>query len=514
MIKIAVLADLHLPDHSGTVKEDAFEWALATAVRQQADVVLAIGDLTSIGTLSAAKRVREKLDSTNLPCLIVPGNAELRSPDVASSVLEILQTPTLFKKTGFQVIVLDTSKQHLTNEDRNLLKELAQGKVGEVLVATHFPLETLPLEDRTFLKELIERGVINVFVAGHRHFDAFERIGQGEYHLIRGIDPDKAIGGPPALTFFEYDSSHSHWQRLDYIPPDFCPSTWPPKSRLKFNELLGISCMHDSIGGINNAIGHKIRSIELRFENAKNISRQDLSSLIEQWRCQGGQCLSIHLPDIVWNPEKRVIEGGEQLQVACELALELGSNFLTFHPPRCPVGIINDDTGIRSQMLDVCTEILSPVVTEGIIVGIENLHMNRGETPDNQRGFGYTPPECLDWINALRKTTRSDLIGFHFDIGHARNNAPYSNLYNISQWFAELGGLITGYHLHQVERNEEKKLMNHRPITGMFGPLISFSSLFKAWRKGQIKHAPMYLEIRGDKTLESLNCFREYLSLK
>jgi len=77
-----------------------------------------------------------------------------------------------------------------------------------------------------------------------------------------------------------------------------------------------------------------------------------------------------------------------------------------------------------------------------------------------------------------------------------------------------LGGLITGYHLHQVERNEEKKLMNHRPITGMFGPLISFSSLFKAWRKGQIKHAPMYLEIRGDKTLESLNCFREYLSLK
>jgi hypothetical protein len=128
-----------------------------------------------------------------------------------------------------------------------------------------------------------------------------------------------------------------------------------------------------------------------------------------------------------------------------------------------------------------------------------------------ERGYGYTPAECRDWIYALRDKAGSDKIGFHFDIGHARNNMPYSSLYNISQWFAELGTLITGYHLHQVEQNGDGTCLNHRPVIGMFGPLISFSSLFAAWKDRQINHSPMYLEIRNDGALGSLNCFRKYL---
>ena len=40
MTKIAIIADLHLPDHSGTIKEDIFEWALATAIEKHADVIV------------------------------------------------------------------------------------------------------------------------------------------------------------------------------------------------------------------------------------------------------------------------------------------------------------------------------------------------------------------------------------------------------------------------------------------------------------------------------------------
>ena len=511
MIKIAVLADLHLPDHSGTVKEDAFEWALATAVQQQADVIVAAGDLVSVGTLDAAKRVRQKLYATNLPCLIVAGNAEIRTPEFSAAVLRELRTPVTFEQNGYCVAVLDNSREILTAEDRDMIKSLVKRAHKQIFVAAHFPLDSFPSEDKKFLTGLIESGAIGIFVVGHMHYDSTEYLGKGEYHIVRGIDPDKAIGGPPALTFFEYDSKCKKWRRSECTYPGGCALSWTAAERTEFRRLLGISCMEDSPGGINKAICHEIKNIELRFEYTEKLALEELHTLLEQWRNEGGQHLSIHLPDISWDQKKSKVKGVEQVKSACELALALGVNRLTMHVPRCPLGLISKHTDVRKHLLNAYVDVLKAVLAQGLTVGIENLHMNPGEKPDDERGFGYTPPECLDWINALREMSGSSKIGVHFDIGHARNNAPYSSLYNVSQWFAELGALITGYHLHQVELDAEGRFINHRPVTGMFGPLISFSSLFAAWSKRQINHAPMYLEIRNGCGLASLNAFRKYL---
>jgi len=55
-------------------------------------------------------------------------------------------------------------------------------------------------------------------------------------------------------------------------------------------------------------------------------------------------------------------------------------------------------------------------------------------------------------------------------------------------------------------------LANHQPIESVFGPLISFSSFLWAWRNGQLRHAPMYLEIRNSAGREaSLSAFRGML---
>ena len=44
---------------------------------------------------------------------------------------------------------------------------------------------------------------------------------------------------------------------------------------------------------------------------------------------------------------------------------------------------------------------------------------------------------------------------------------------------------------------------NHCPIKDLFGQYISLSSFFMAWRNGQLRHVPMYLEIRVEPSLES-----------
>lgn len=79
-MKIALLADLHLPDSERTVKEEVLDWALSAAVRLGADRIVGAGDLTATGTVRAAGRLRRRLESTGIPFLLTPGNAELRTP--------------------------------------------------------------------------------------------------------------------------------------------------------------------------------------------------------------------------------------------------------------------------------------------------------------------------------------------------------------------------------------------------------------------------------------------------
>ena len=78
-MKIAVLADLHLTDRTETVKMQVFEWALSETLRQKADAIVCIGDLTASGNAFQCRAVLEKLSNSAIPYCSTPGNAELRS---------------------------------------------------------------------------------------------------------------------------------------------------------------------------------------------------------------------------------------------------------------------------------------------------------------------------------------------------------------------------------------------------------------------------------------------------
>ena len=99
------------------------------------------------------------------------------------------------------------------------------------------------------------------------------------------------------------------------------------------------------------------------------------------------------------------------------------------------------------------------------------------------------------------------------DIGHARNNAPFSSKYTLGKWYALVGKETVGYHLHQVVLSDGI-MKNHYPIMDVYGPLISLSSFFWGWQTGSLCHAPMYLEIRSDNiedTFDSLQYIRQYV---
>ena len=47
-MKVAVIADIHLPGKNTTVKEDIFQWALLEAKKRNADLIAGAGDLSNL----------------------------------------------------------------------------------------------------------------------------------------------------------------------------------------------------------------------------------------------------------------------------------------------------------------------------------------------------------------------------------------------------------------------------------------------------------------------------------
>jgi len=147
-------------------------------------------------------------------------------------------------------------------------------------------------------------------------------------------------------------------------------------------------------------------------------------------------------------------------------------------------------------------------VSHPIIIGIKNMHMTNTEKPDNSRRFGYIPEECLECMNALQSKCNHK-VGINFDIGHARNNMPFSQKYQISTWLSLVGEHIVGYHIHQVTLTDGK-FNNHMPIPEAYGHLISYASLFKCWSNGSINKAPLIFEMRPEGAYQTtLDTFKE-----
>lgn len=501
MHTIAILADLHLPERTDTVKEAVFDWALQEARRQGAQLIAGAGDLTSLGTIGAARRVVAKMTATGLPVLNAPGNAEWRYRQQTADVLALM-TPNQRLEN---VVTLDIPRQVLTPQTLEFLQQLRQQGQKNLLAIAHCPLPSLSIDDQILLDTFIEDGVIGCFIAGHKHRDADEH----PYHSMRGLDPDKAIGGPPALVVMRLDSQQ-RWTRTDIPCPLATPTSWSADIRHDFLQYLGISGMNDTRGALEDAIRHHVPALEIRYEATLSRQLDELRAQLAVWRQHGGRFLSLHAPDIT-RDAMGIFHGQEQLHEAACCAVALGCDAVTLHTPaKHPVSSIIGY--YKERLLGEYQQALQPLVEAQIPIGIENMHLTANEHLDAHRGYGYTPDECRDWILALRRQLNYERIGFHLDIGHARNNARIASRYNLSEWYAELGTLLTGCHLHQVAPTPDGKMQNHCRFDSLYGQFISLSSFLMAWRDNQLRHVPLFLEIRNDRPLHSLQTLRQLLA--
>ena len=491
-MKIAVFADLHLPDRPDTVKEQVLDMAVHhLRCVEKVDQILCAGDMTAAGTVAASERLIRKLRSIGTPFLITPGNAEHRTPQEREESARILATPVAEQKFR----MLDSADGFFTDEAVRLLNDLPDNAIP----VTHTPPDHLPEKDRLLLESV--KSKIRLLIAGHLHIDKDDGIVQ----LVRGMDPDKAIGAPPALTIFELDGHNIN--RRNITPADAEPRNWSAEAVDGFLSMLGISGMDEPLENLAFAAAEKVPCVELRYWSLTDLPEKQIHDAVKQWRDSGGHTLSVHLPDIGFRDG--AVTGEERLRRTLDAALATGCDRFTLHVPAMSVADAKNPE-ILAMTADRTAECLAPVIRQGMYGGIENMHMRPSEPPGDLRNFGYTPAECRQWIDMIRGRlgAHGDRLGFHFDIGHARNNAPYSSTDPVCSWLAAFGSEVNGMHLHQVAIKPDGTFTNHAPLMSFYDPLISLASLFLSWQSGQLHHAPMFLEIRNKLGPASLRALR------
>ncbi len=499
--QIAVLADIHLSDAPGSPQEAALVYALNRLREEKPDVVLVLGDATAAGSADSADRVRTMLDGSGLCYRMIPGNSDRRTPDLSPAVIDKLTVDAPFRTDVVAVCLLDIRDGKVCPKSRDYLKTLAESaEARPIVLASHYPIE-ICMKD-PYVRSLVERGKISLYIGAHVHRDQEHRIGKMPAHTVRGLDPDKAMGGPPAVALFELEGQT--WRTSELLFEDGTVAHWSPSMRQGFIDHLGFSCMLTSLEGLHHAATDGVRCVELKAQYALTDPRAELLSAVRRWRDSGGRYLSMHMPDLTYDSESSTITGVGVFQEAVSLALTLEADHVLLHVPRVSVDRMRPDGEVWAGLASTSLALIREPMARGMVIGVENLHMNEGEPADGARGFGYLPLECREWVESLRASSGYDGIGIHLDIGHARNNLPFSHSYTLGQWYALVGRELVGYHLHQV-KVKDGHMVNHCPITDVHGPLISLSSFFWGWKTGTLRHAPIFLEIRGDRFQDAVN---------
>lgn len=474
-MQVAVFADLHWTEETSRLKGEILRWAVGEAVRRGASAIVCAGDMVGSGRRAEAQSVVAVLADSPIPISFTPGNAELRTPEESADVNDILSGVP--PPEG--VTLLDSSAG--LNEE-TLRDTLSTG----LLVVTHVPPPAQSVR-RCPGSSAPAVAFSTAVVAGHTHRDS----DLDGISIVRGLDPDKAQGGPPAFAIFERGADGA-WRRAeDCVFPGIVPEEWTDNFRRAFLEDLGLSAMSDPFGALDFAIAGGVACLELRDRTWKPEDAAALRARTSDWRASGGRILSLHLPELSFKDGEAF--NVETLYDASRIALSLGCDRATLHVPKIPAA---DYETSLDLMRNAYAEALSPLAGSGIAIGVENMHMTAADKEDfSRRRFGYTPEECARQIELLRSIPGLR-VGFHLDIGHARNNAPFSTRYPIGAWYELLGAEVNGMHVHQVEQAPDGTFLNHRPLTGFFESLISLSSLVMARQRGILPRAPMFLEIR------------------
>ena len=482
-MKLCLMCDLHLPEEKSAVQYDVMEWAIADILKKQPDAVLFAGDITADGNETAYDLFTEKIRETNIPFLYIPGNSDLRNAETKNAIRE-KASPCRTDFEKFSVFAVNDSDFHVSEEQLSMLSEADENSI----VFMHHPIYSHHKETAQKLEEWRETHPDAKLFFGHLH----RSFAEGNSVSLQAMDPDKAVGENPCITYYDTETEEI---RKAYF---FCPVP------TDLYDYFGISC-YDALEQIAYATEHKLPCLELR-PNCLRVTQEKLQKAVEEWRKAGGRNLSVHMPDVKY--QNGAASGTEDYPALIELVKVLKADRITQHVP----GISVKEARENPKAFDaICAYIAQQAnsVSHALVVGLENMHMTAKETADDTRRFGYTPEECLLFMQTVAEKCNHK-VGINFDIGHARNNAPFSQKYPIGSWLAKLGKYIVGYHMHQVTY-DEVKFENHMPITDIYGHLISYASFFRYWVCGGIQKAPIVFEMRPENAYEiTLRTFETY----
>ena len=482
-MKICLFSDLHLPRWKDALQYDVLRWAIENMKEKCPDAILFVGDVSADGDEGVYDHFLSCMRALSLPFFYIPGNSDLRSPDTRASILK-KSSPMQNHLGEITVFAVNDADGTVSDEALSLL----EGADKSSLVFMHHPIEEHTASCAAALAKWRKAHPETMLFFAHLHRFTVEE----STVCLPALDPDKNIGEPPALVYFDTEEG------------SFSLSHFPVSLPRDVTSYFGISCYRTG-EQIPFAISRGIRYLELR-PNAVKSDPEELLALIERWRKNGGVGLSLHLPDVGYRDGAVFFEDGYDEVLA--LAKMLRADRVTQHVPKVAIGEIEKNPLVLSEICEaICARL--DTLPERITIGVENMHMTASEKADAHRRFGYTPSECLAFMEGLKGVSRHR-VGINFDIGHARNNAPYSQTYPISTWLSMLGEHIVGYHIHQVTY-EDGVFENHMPITDVYGKLISYASFFKLWELGTIARAPFVFEMRPEGAYETtLATFQQF----
>ncbi|MFA7160133.1 MAG: metallophosphoesterase [Kiritimatiellia bacterium] len=499
MSLLAFIADAHLSDLSGTAQWACCSWAAALLCRKKPDAIIIAGDVTSCGQVRAARRFMRMVEGTGIPFIGIPGNADMRNRDNAAGIVRAISTARTLVLNDTLIVALDAPRGIACKRDLALCRE-ALGARGRrpMVVVTHCPLDLRAAPPR-----VARMGAL--FLSAHCHRDAAARSGGNISFSVRGLDPDKAIGGPPCVAYFSFE--RGTWRRRDEHFSAGSPAAFSPEEKAEFTDMLGLCCLDKPLETLEFAASRKVPCVELRA--LESITAPGLSGAISAWRASGGKILSLHMPALSHAPGA---PNAKEWQRQLLRGIRNGIDLVTIHPPGMPVRDMKPGSIVRRNIVRSYAESIAPALARGVRVGIENLHAREGERSEGRRAFGCLPLECLEFVRELKAACGSSKIGITLDIGHARNNNPYSQCISPGDWYALTGICAQSYHLHQVRR-ENGKMVNHRGFDSLYGPLVSLSGFFWSWKTGSLRHAPIFLEVRQMAArLETLKLLRRAMA--
>lgn len=464
-MKVCFLCDLHLPTNKEVLQYKVLDWAIDNIKTTKPDCIIFAGDVACDGNIDVYRWFLAKIQEIGIPYIYIPGNSDLRNPKYKDDIAKMA--------SATKTVINDTVIFSLNDCERKMPKNQLDELEGECadIVFFHHPLKDLDEYGRAFLTEYAKNNPKTMLFHAHLH----EFLVSENIVSLPALDPDKNLSTPPALLYY------------DTVTREITTSVFDCSMPKELPKQFGISC-YKPLEQIDFCIENNLVNLELR-PNVVNDPQEKIVELIEKWRANGGKNLSVHLPDVVY--KEGAIQEDPDLDKLLELAVKIKADRFTQHVPMVSVNTVKAEDSVLEKIADYLANKLDALPFDAVI-GVENMHTVASERGMGDRRFGYIPEECIEFMNILDKVTRHK-VGINFDIGHARNNAPFSQTYQISTWLQMVGKYVVGYHLHQVVY--DGNFHNHCAITEPYGNLISYASFFYCLQNGIINNAPAIFEI-------------------